>query len=143
MWTVLHEEYFLSNPNGYGYAKFVELRNAWAERLRVTMRQVHKAGDKCFVDYSGTKLAIVDRSTGERVEVEPFVAVMGALNHTYAATASQRSADWIASHVRLIESRRRARCWSARSPPCCPRRAARADQRRCTSRMLPSTSIAR
>jgi transposase len=101
---LLHEEYFLSNPNGYGYTKFVELYNEWAERLRVTMRQVHKAGDKCFVDYSGTKLTIVDRATGERVEVELFVAVMGASNYTYAeATATQRSADWIASHVRLIE----------------------------------------
>ncbi len=23
------------------------------DRLKVTMRQVHKAGEKCFVDYSG------------------------------------------------------------------------------------------
>lgn len=101
---LLHEEYFVANPNGYGYTKFVELYNAWAERQRVTMRQVHKAGEKCFVDYSGTKLTIVDRATGDRVEVELFVAVMGASNYTYAeATATQRSADWIASHVRLVE----------------------------------------
>ena len=33
-----------------------------------------------------------------------FVAVMGAPNYTYAeVTATQRSADWIASHVRLVE----------------------------------------
>jgi transposase len=101
---LLHDEYFVSNPNGYGYTKFVELYNEWAERLKVTMRQVHKAGEKCFVDYSGNKLTIVDRATGERVEVELFVAVMGASNYTYAeATATQRSADWIASHVRLVE----------------------------------------
>lgn len=101
---LLHEEYFLANPNGYGYTKFVELYNEWAERQRVTMRQVHKAGEKCFVDYSGSKLTIVDQATGDRVEVELFVAVMGASNYTYAeATATQRSADWIASHVRLVE----------------------------------------
>ena len=75
---LLHEEYFLSNPNGYGYTKFVELYNAWADRLKVTMRQVHKAGEKCFVDYSGAKPSIVDAKSGERVEVELFVAVMGA-----------------------------------------------------------------
>jgi transposase len=46
------------------------------------MRQVHKAGEKCFVDYSGDKLTIVDRATGDRVEVELFVAVMGASNYT-------------------------------------------------------------
>ena len=101
---LLHEEYLLANPTGYGYTKFVELYNAWAERLKVTMRQVHKAGEKCFVDYSGKKPSIVDAKTGVRTPVELFVAVMGASNYTYVeATATQRSADWIASHVRLVE----------------------------------------
>ena len=46
----------------------------------------------------------MDARTGERTEVEIFVAVMGASNYTYVeATATQRSADWIASHVRLVE----------------------------------------
>src|SRR5450432_2527595 len=101
---LLHEEYVAANPNAYGYTKYVALYNAWAERLKITMRQVHKAGEKCFVDYSGAKPSIVDRNTGVRVEVELFVAVMGASNYTYAeVTATQRSADWIASHVRVVE----------------------------------------
>lgn len=101
---LLHEEYAAANPNAYGYTKYVEIYNEWAERQRVTMRQIHKAGEKCFVDYSGTKPSIVDARTGERVEVELFVAVMGASNYTFAeVTATQRSADWIASHVRLVE----------------------------------------
>ena len=102
---LLHEEYLAANPLGaYGYTKFVELYNAWADRLKVTMRQVHKAGEKCFVDYSGKRPSIVDAKTGVRTEVELFVAVMGASNYTYVeATATQRSADWIASHVRLVE----------------------------------------
>lgn len=101
---LLHEEYAAENPNAYGYTKYVELYNAWAERLKVTMRQVHKAGEKCFVDYSGARPSIVDAKTGERVPVELFVAVMGASNYTFAeVTATQRSADWIASHVRLVE----------------------------------------
>lgn len=103
---LLHEEYVLAHPNSspYGYTKFVELYNAWADRLKITMRQVHKAGEKCFVDYSGKRPSIVDAKTGERVEVELFVAVMGASNYTFVeVTATQRSADWIASHVRLVE----------------------------------------
>jgi transposase len=56
------------------------------------MRHVHRAGDKVFVDYSGKKPTIVDPSTGERIEVELFVAVLGASNYTYAeATRTQRS----------------------------------------------------
>jgi transposase len=101
---LLHEEYSQAQPDGYGYTQYVAFYNEWAAKLRVVMRQVHKAGEKCFVDYSGKKPAITDPNTGERVEVELFVAVMGASNFTYAeVTATQQSADWIASHVRLVE----------------------------------------
>jgi transposase len=101
---LLHEEYLQGQPDGYGYTQYVAFYNEWAAKLRVVMRQVHKAGEKCFVDYSGNKPAITDPNTGERIEVELFVAVMGASNFTYAeVTATQQSADWIASHGRLLE----------------------------------------
>jgi transposase len=87
---LLHEEYLQAHADGYGYTQYVALYNEWAAKLRVVMRQVHKAGEKCLVDYSGKKLAITDPNTGERVEVELFVAVMGASNFTYAeVTATQ------------------------------------------------------
>lgn len=44
------------------------------------MRQEHAAGDKVFVDYSGKKIPIVDRKTGEIREAEIFVAVLGELH---------------------------------------------------------------
>jgi transposase len=77
------------------------------------MRQVHRAGEKLFVDYSGNKPRIVDPQTGEVTEVELFVAVFGASNFTYAeATRTQTIPDWIGSHVRpstrLAECRRRS-----------------------------------
>ena len=57
-----------------------------------------------FVDYSGRRPTIVDPKTGERVEVELFVAVLGASNYTYAeASLTQRSHDWIESHLRMLE----------------------------------------
>jgi transposase len=46
----------------------------------------------------------VDRTTGETREVEIFVATLGASSFTYAeATETQRSVDFIASHVRALE----------------------------------------
>ena len=67
------------------------------------MRQVHRGGDKLFVDYSGKKPTLVDPTTGEVTEVELFVAVLGASNYTYAeATRTQQVADWIASHQRAF-----------------------------------------
>jgi len=40
------------------------------------MRQVHRAGEKCFVDYSGVLARYIDPHTGEVVEAELFVAVL-------------------------------------------------------------------
>ena len=101
---LLHEEYAQANPNAYGYTQFVAHYRAWADTQRVTMRQVHTAGEKVFVDYAGKKPSIVDAKTGERRQVELFVAVLGASNYTWAeATETQRIPDWIGSHVRLLE----------------------------------------
>ena len=68
------------------------------------MRQVHRAGEKLFVDYSGKKPQLVDADTGECRDVELFVAVLGASNYTFAeATLSQQIGDWIQSHVHAFE----------------------------------------
>ncbi len=67
------------------------------------MRQEHRAGEKLFVDYSGKKPHIVDPKTGVVIEVELFVAVLGASNYTFVeATLTQRGPDFIASHVRAL-----------------------------------------
>ena len=68
------------------------------------MRQVHQAGEKCFVDYAGTQPSIIDSATGEVIPVQLFVAVLGASNYTYAeATRAQQVPDWIASHQRAFQ----------------------------------------
>jgi transposase len=88
----------------YQYSQFCDLYAAWRSRLTVSMRQVHRAGEKAFVDYSGKKPCIVDAATGEVREVELFVMVLGASNYTYAeATLTQSLPDFLASHVRAFE----------------------------------------
>ncbi|SCB50976.1 Transposase [Rhizobium lusitanum] len=100
---ILWEEYRGSHPDGYGYSRFCELLRGFQQRLSPTMRQEHAAGDKVFVDYSGKKIPIVDRKTGEIREAEIFVAVLGASSFTYAeATWTQTLPDWIGSHVRMF-----------------------------------------
>ena len=100
---LLHHEYLEKHPGGYRYTQFCEIYRRWLQRRRLTMRQVHRAGEKMFVDYAGKKPHIVEAHTGQQVDVELFVAVLGASNYTYAeATLTQRSADFIASHVRAL-----------------------------------------
>jgi transposase len=101
---LLHLEYLEQRPDGYRYTQFCEIYRRWLKRRGVTMRQTHRAGEKLFVDYAGQKPHLVDPKTGECVEVELFVGVLGASNFTYAeATLTQRGPDWIASHVRTLQ----------------------------------------
>jgi len=102
--ALLHQEYLEKHPGGYQLTQFCEYYHRWLERRDLPMRQEHRGGEKMFVDYSGKKAHYIDPSTGEKVEVELFVAVMGASNFTYVeATRTQTSPDWIASHVRALE----------------------------------------
>ena len=101
---LLHLEYLQQQPDGYRYSAFCAHYRDWLARQRLSMRQVHKAGEKLFVDYSGKTPEIVDPATGVVRAVELFVAVLGASNYTYAeATETQRSADFIQSHGRAVE----------------------------------------
>lgn len=101
---LLHVEYLATHPSGYRYSAFCDRYRAWRARQRLSMRQVHKAGEKAFVDYAGRAPTIVDADTGAVIGVELFVAVLGASNYTFAeATRTQQSADWITSHVHAVE----------------------------------------
>ena len=100
---LLWGEHRAAHPDGYGYSRFCDLYRAWEERLSPTMRQTHVAGEKLFVDYAGTTMQVIDGATGEVIEVQLFVAVLGASSYTYAeATWTQGLADWIGSHTRTF-----------------------------------------
>ena len=101
---LLHLEYLEQHPDGLQYTAFCDRYRRWLKRFGLTMRQVHKAGEKMFVDYSGKRPAIVDPKTGEIQPVELFVAVLGASSYTYCrATLTQQSPDWIGAHVHALE----------------------------------------
>jgi len=97
---LLHLEYLEEHPNGLRYTAFCDAYRRWLRTAGVVMRQTHKAGEKAFVDYSGNKPHYIEPTTGECIEVELFVAVLGASNYTYAvATATQQVPDFIRAHV--------------------------------------------
>src|SRR5215469_9470836 len=100
---LLWEEHRAVHPDGYGISRYCELFRAWKARLAPTMRQSHVAGERMFVDYAGTTLAVIDGSTGEAMTAQLFVAVLGASSLTYAeATWTQSLSDWIGSHTRAF-----------------------------------------
>ena len=101
--ALLWDEYRGQHPDGYGYSAFCEHYRRWAGRLSPVMRQRHAAGERMFVDYSGTRMAVIDPATGAPRPAEIFIAVMGASNQTYAeASWSQTLPDWIGAHTRAF-----------------------------------------
>ena len=102
---LLWEEYDDAHPGqAYRYSQFCVRYKRFRDSLKRSMRQVHRAGDKLFIDYSGDTAAVIDGATGEIRCAEIFVAVLGASGYVYAeATWSQQLPDWIASHVRTFE----------------------------------------
>ena len=102
---LLWEEYTENYPNRcYSYSQFCDRYARWRKQQKRSMRQLHKAGEKCFIDYCGPSVPIIDAHTGEISEAQVFVAVLGASNYTYAeATRTQTLPDWLQSHVRASE----------------------------------------
>ncbi|MBI2286673.1 MAG: IS21 family transposase [Nitrosomonadales bacterium] len=95
---LLWEEYVEAH-NGvatYRYTQFCSLYHDHAATLKRSMRQIHRAGEKLFIDYAGPTVPIIDQLSGEISQAHIFVAVLGASNYTYAcATARETQADWL------------------------------------------------
>ena len=101
--ALLHVDYLGVHPDGLRYTAFCDRYRVWFKRRSPVMRQVHVAGDKLFVDYAGMRPRIVDATTGEIIEVELFVAVLGASNYTFAeATRTQTVPDFVGSVSRAL-----------------------------------------
>ena len=101
---LLWEEYRVNATQAYQYSQFCNLYRRWVKKVDVCMRQVHRAGEKLFVDYAGQTIDVKDPKSGNVIKVQLFVAVLGASNYTYAeATLSQKLPDWIQSHINAFE----------------------------------------
>jgi len=101
---LLWEEYRAAQPTAsYSYPQFCARYRAWCSRLKLSLRQVHKAGEKLFVDYCGPTVPVIEGLSGAVRPAHIFVAVLGASNYTYAeATWTEGLPDWIGSHVRAF-----------------------------------------
>ena len=102
---LLWQEYRQQHPDdGYSYAQFCHRYRKWLGRQKRSMRQVHRAGEKLFIDYCGPTVPVVNPDTGEIRKAQIFVAVLGASNYTFAcASWTQKQEDWLSAHVQALE----------------------------------------
>jgi len=101
---LLWQEYKEAHPSGYQYTQFCEHYHRFAQKLDYSLRQIHKAGERLFVDYAGQTVPLIDPRSGEIQVAQIFVAVLGASNYTYAeASLSQDLPSFISAHIRAFE----------------------------------------
>lgn len=97
---LLWEEYRadFADSQTYQYAQFCVNYRRYAKQLKRSMRQIHRAGEKLFIDYAGPTIGLTD---GSRAHI--FVAAMGASSYTFAcATPRETMADWLESTAQAL-----------------------------------------
>ena len=97
---LLWEEHANEHPgqNTHRYSQFCENYRRYAKTLKRSMRQIHRAGEKLFIDFAGPTVGLVD---GTRAHI--FVAALGASSYTFAcATPHETMADWLGACARAL-----------------------------------------
>jgi len=100
----LWREYLTKHPNGYRYSTFNDHLARWRNSTKGSGKLEHKYGEAIYVDYTGKKMQIINKQTGELIDVEVFVGILPASQYTYAeATMSQKKEDFISSMNRCLQ----------------------------------------
>ena len=101
---LLWQEYLEHYPDGLGYSQFCDYYLKWRGKRNLSMHQIHKAGEKTYVDWVGPTMQVIDRQTGEIQNAYLFVGVLGASELFYTeAFPSMEMTSWITAHVHMFE----------------------------------------
>jgi transposase len=97
------DEHSADNPvKPWRYSQFCENCRQFAKRLKRSMRQVHRAGEKLFIDFAGPTIALMVQ--GQEVgRANIFVAAMGVSGYCFAcATPAQTGRDWLGATAQAL-----------------------------------------
>ena len=101
---LLWQEFREQEPNGVSYSQAAKLFKAWQKTIRVSMRQIYRAGEKFFVDFCGKTMDIYNPKTGEVQKAQILVGVFGASSYiTVYAVGSQCTADLQRCHIEMFK----------------------------------------
>lgn len=97
------DQYNPDNPvKPWSYSQFCVNYRQFSKRLKRSMRQVHRAGEKLFIDYAGPTVKLV--SNGQEVGcANLFVAALGVSGYCFCcATAAQTAQDWLGATAQAL-----------------------------------------
>ncbi len=93
---LLWEEYKQTHKEGYGYSQFCYHFQQFKKTCNPSMVLEHVPGEKLFVDFAGKQLSYIDRTTGEIIYCQTFVACMPYSDFSFAIVVkSQKISDFI------------------------------------------------
>jgi len=105
---LLHYEYATeareSGKIPYAYRTFTEKYGKYARKYKLTMPIRRKPGEIMEVDWAGSVLEIMDRSTGEVIPAYVFIATLPYSQFSYVeAFLDMKSASWLIAHIHALE----------------------------------------
>lgn len=101
---LLWEEYKEKHPGGIMYTQFCDRYRNFKKSNDIVMHKEHKAGEEMEVDWAGSTMSYVDRTTGEIKPAYIFVAVLPASSYPFAyAFEDMKISNWIDAHVKAYE----------------------------------------
>lgn len=104
LWKEYRQRCAESGKLSFGYSKFCDDYNAYAASQNLTNRITHRPGYAIEVDWSGTKMHLADRVTGELIDVYLFVAVLPFSQYTYIEPCLDvKEASWIGCNVHMLD----------------------------------------
>lgn len=91
-----YQQYRVESGQPYSYTQFMEHYHRKHSKIKGSMKLEHEAGREVFIDFTGKKLHITDKETGDIVPVEVFVAILPNSQYTYVeACMSQKREDLV------------------------------------------------
>ncbi len=100
----LWREYLNKHPDGYRHSRFNHHFNEYRQKVKASCKLEHKAGERLFIDFTGKKLEVVDKQTGEIARVNVFVGILPCSQQTFVhATKTQGKEDLIGAVVKCLE----------------------------------------
>lgn len=100
LWKDYCEECLLSREIPFMYTQYCKNYREYANVAKATMHIHRKPGEQLEVDWAGQTAKIVDRDTGEIINVYIFVATLPSSQYAYVeGFLSQNLDSWITAHI--------------------------------------------
>lgn len=104
LWDEYCESCRQNNEIPLMYSQFCYYYQQYTLKTKATMHIQRKPGEQCEVDWAGKKAQIIDRDTGEIIEVSVFVGTLSSSQYAYVeGFLSQDQESWISAHANMYQ----------------------------------------